>query len=142
MFSCPACHRRTISLYQRIAASDPAYPATCRVCKQQSVLDQSQLGAFVWLEAPALGLTGLLWLITDDVMLASQIAVASVLLLLPGSLFFVPMRVHAQPEPCSPSLVTVSVVEPVFGPVAYVAFLLAVFIVLVGSTYVLLPFWR
>lgn len=138
MFRCPTCHQSTISLFQRVAASDPHYPAVCSKCHCQSVADQSLLGTFAWIEAPALVLIGLLWLLTNNWLIASQIAVVSVVLFLPASLLFVPLRPVPQQLPFSESLGAVTVVAPVFGPVAYVLFLVVVFTVLGWAAYVFL----
>ncbi len=138
MFRCPACHRPTISLFQRVAASAPSYPAVCSKCNCQCVADQSLLGSFAWIEVPALLLIGVLWLITNDWFLASQIAVASVVVLLPASLLFVPLRTVPRQDPYPESLGSVTVVRSVFGPAAYVLFLVFVFGVLIWAAYVLL----
>ena len=137
MFRCPSCHNSTISLFQRIAASDPAYPATCSKCKGESVTDQSMLGSFALVEAPALALIGLLWFVTGNLILASQIAMISALALLPASLFFVPLRAvqHQRTYPAPFSNVTD--VKSVFGPVSYVIFLVVVFGVFLWGSYVL-----
>ncbi|HJW04606.1 MAG TPA: hypothetical protein VJ548_15115, partial [Azospira sp.] len=124
----------TISLYRRVAASDPSYPAVCSRCGEQSIADQSLLGSLSWIEVPALALAGVLWLLTNDRLLAYQIAVVAAVLFLPGSLCLVPLRPLAKEEPYPELLVTV--VKPIFGPLAYVSFLVAVFSVLLIAAYV------
>lgn len=83
------------------------------------------------IEIPALVIIGVLWRTTDNLLLAFQIAVVSVALLLPSSLFFAPLRPVPKQEPYPKSLGVVTVVQPVFGPVAYVVFLAVVYSVLI-----------
>jgi len=134
MFRCPACHHTTLTLLQRVAASDPDYPALCPRCGCRSVTDQSLLGTFAWVEAPAMALAGVLWLLTGSGLLAARIAVASAALVLPLSLFRVPLRPVPAPQAYPAELGVGTSARPVVGPLAYgVLLLLAFAAVLAGA---------
>jgi hypothetical protein len=128
MFRCPACHQPSISLFQRIAASDRDYPAVCPRCGSHSVTDQSLLGSFAWIETPALALTCVIWFFTGDNLLAARIAIASVAVLLPVSVLAVPLRLASPATAFPDSLGVITAPRQRIAPVFYVAILLAGFV--------------
>lgn len=136
MFRCPVCRRQTISIFRRVAASSPCYPAVCPVCNGESVMEQSFLRALVWIEAPGLLVFGIIRLLTGDPLLATQITAMLAVVLLPVSLFVVPLRAVTKQSPFPGALGAVTVVKPVFGPVGYALFLAAVFAVLAWVAWV------
>ena len=134
MFRCPACHQPSISLLRRIAASDRDYPAVCPNCGCHSVTDQSLLGSFAWIEAPALALIGVIWFLTGDSLLAARIAIASVAVLLPVSVLAVPLRLASPATAFPESLGVITTPRPRIAPVFYVAVLLAGFVAVALAT--------
>ena len=127
MFRCPGCDHNTLTLLQRVAASDPDHPALCPRCGCRSVTDQSLLGTFAWVEAPALALAGALWLFTGNGLLAARIAVASVVLVLPLSLFRVPLRPVPASQDYPAELGVGATARPVVGSLAYAVLLVLAF---------------
>lgn len=99
MFRCPSCKKKTLTLFQKVAASDPSYPAICPECRQGAIVDLDRWTWLAWPDLPVYLLVGVMWLVTRSQAMALGIAAGAFCLVMVSHLLVLPLQ--AAPEPAN-----------------------------------------
>jgi hypothetical protein len=108
MFSCPSCKKKTLTLLQKVAASDPSYPAICTECRKGAVADQDRWVWLAWPDLPVYLLVGLMWLVTRSHAMALGITAVVFCLVMVSHLLVLPLQPAPEPADYPESIGVIS----------------------------------